>query len=50
MKKISVIIPNYNGYKYSDRCLKALENQTYKDFDVCIVDDCSTDDSYLKLL
>lgn len=46
MKKIAVIIPNYNGFKYSKKCLKALENQTFKDFTVCIVDDCSTDSSY----
>lgn len=49
MKKIAVIIPNYNGFSYSEKCFRALENQTYKDFEVCVIDDCSTDDSYLKL-
>mgnify|MGYP001423152862 CR=1 FL=1 len=46
---VSVIIPCFNGYRYMERCLKALEQQTCKDFEVVIIDDCSTDDSYLKL-
>lgn len=50
MKNITVIIPCFNGYKYMDKCLSALENQTYKDFNVIVVDDCSTDDSYQQLL
>lgn len=45
MSKVSVIIPCFNASAYIVRCLKALENQTYKDFDVIIVDDCSTDDT-----
>jgi len=49
MKKIAVIIPNYNGFSYSERCFKALESQTFKDFEVCVVDDCSTDDSFSRL-
>lgn len=50
MKKIAVIIPNYNGFSYSKRCFQALENQTFKDFEVCVIDDCSTDNSYTELL
>ncbi|MBR5694163.1 MAG: glycosyltransferase family 2 protein [Fibrobacter sp.] len=46
MKKIAVIIPNYNGFSYSERCFRSLENQTFKDFQVCVVDDCSTDNSF----
>jgi glycosyltransferase involved in cell wall biosynthesis len=48
-KKITVIIPCYNGFRYMEKCLNALETQTYKDFKVIIVDDCSTDDSYEEL-
>lgn len=33
-----------------DRCLTALKNQTYKDFEVIIIDDCSIDNSHTKLL
>ncbi len=43
--KISVIIPNYNGSKYIINCIKSLESQTYKDFEVIIIDDGSTDNS-----
>lgn len=50
MKKITVIIPCYNGYKFMSNCLTSLENQTYKDFKVIVVDDCSTDNTYEELL
>ena len=49
MKKVTIIIPNHNGFKYSENCFKALENQTFKDFSVCVIDDCSTDDSVERL-
>ncbi len=47
---ITVIVPCYNGFKDMANCLNALENQTYKKFKVIVVDDCSTDDSYERLL
>lgn len=43
--KISVIIPMYNVENYVGECLDSLLAQTFKDFEVIIVDDCSTDDS-----
>lgn len=43
---ISVVIPCYNGWKYMGKCLSAIENQTLKPYEIIIVDDCSTDDSY----
>lgn len=51
MKEItfSIIIPCYNGWKYIGKCLVSLENQTYKPNQVIVVDDCSTDDSYIML-
>lgn len=45
MAFFSVIIPNYNTECFIVRCLKALEQQTFKDFEVIIIDDCSTDNS-----
>lgn len=42
---VSVIIPCYNAAKYINHCLDSLAAQDYKDFDVIIVDDCSTDNS-----
>ncbi|WP_416327429.1 glycosyltransferase family 2 protein [[Eubacterium] hominis] len=47
--KYSVITANYNGYHLMDKYFESLENQTFKDFEVIIIDDCSTDDSYMKL-
>ncbi|MCM1258220.1 MAG: glycosyltransferase [Roseburia sp.] len=43
MKKISVIMPAYNVEPYIGRCLKSLEAQGLKDFEVIIVNDGSTD-------
>lgn len=45
MPKISVVIPCYNASGYIVRCLEALERQTFKDFDVIMIDDCSTDNT-----
>ncbi len=45
MPLISVIIPLYNAEKYIKACLDSLEAQTLKDFEVIVVDDCSTDRS-----
>ncbi|MDQ2085662.1 glycosyltransferase family A protein [Herbivorax sp. ANBcel31] len=47
---VSIIIPCYNSFKLMGRCLESLENQTYKNFEVIIIDDCSTDNSYNDLL
>ena len=49
MTKFSIIIPCYNRYNAMKNCLESLENQTFKNFEVIIVDDCSTDDSFEKL-
>ena len=42
---ISVIIPMYNVEKYVGQCLGSLLSQTFQDFEVIVVDDCSTDNS-----
>lgn len=43
MAKISVIIPVYNTQKYIEKCLNSLKEQTYKDIEVIVVNDGSTD-------
>jgi glycosyltransferase involved in cell wall biosynthesis len=47
---ISIIIPNYNHEKYLAQRLESVFNQTYTDFEVILLDDCSTDNSRAILL
>jgi glycosyltransferase involved in cell wall biosynthesis len=42
---ISIILPVYNGEKYLEQALQSCLNQTYKNFELIIVDDASTDNS-----
>lgn len=42
---ISVIVPIYNVGKYLEKCLKSIINQTYKNMEIILVDDGSTDNS-----
>lgn len=43
--KISIIIPIYNSEKYLNRLLESVINQTYKDIEIILVNDGSTDSS-----
>ena len=43
--KFSILVPVYNVEQYFEQCLQSLLNQTYKDFEVILVDDGSTDSS-----
>ena len=43
--KISVIVPVYNVEKYLTKCVDSIMNQTYKDLEIILVDDGSTDNS-----
>ena len=43
---VSVIIPMYNTEKYIGECLDSILAQTFQNFEVIVVDDCSTDSSY----
>lgn len=45
MPKISVIIPNYNHAIYLQKRIDSILNQTYQDFELILLDDCSIDNS-----
>ncbi len=42
---LSIIIPVYNAYQYLDQLIDCLVNQTYKDIEILLIDDGSTDGS-----
>lgn len=42
---VSVLIANYNNGKYLEEALNSIYNQTYRNWEIVIVDDCSSDNS-----
>jgi len=47
--KFSIIIPAYNSEKFIGECLNSILSQTYKNVEIIVVNDCSTDNT-LKVL
>lgn len=45
MARVSVLFPNYNNEPYLQEALDSIFNQSYSDFLIFFVDDCSTDNS-----
>lgn len=45
MPRVSVILPNYNYARYLDERIRSILSQTFRDFELLIVDDASTDES-----
>lgn len=46
MPKYSIIVPVYNMQELLPKCVDSIKARTYSDFEVVLVDDCSTDESY----
>lgn len=44
-KRISVVLPTYNRSKYLPKSIDSILSQTFSDFELIIVDDCSSDDT-----
>ena len=47
--EVTVIIPVYNTEKYLEKCIESVINQTFKDLEIILINDCSTDGS-LKII
>ena len=45
LKKISFIIPVFNTEEYVKKCIESVIDQTYKNIEIIVIDDGSTDDS-----
>lgn len=45
MPAVSVIVPNYNHARFLNQRIDTILNQTFKDFELILLDDCSSDDS-----
>ena len=45
MPKVTIVLPTYNGSQYLRASIESVINQTYKDLELVIVDDCSTDET-----
>lgn len=45
MKLVSIIVPVYNVEKYIEKCLSSIQNQSYKNLEIIIVNDGSPDNS-----
>lgn len=46
MSLVSILVPCYNHEKYVEDCLRSLCEQSYRNIELIIIDDCSSDNSY----
>jgi teichuronic acid biosynthesis glycosyltransferase TuaG len=46
---VSIIAPCFNGERYLDQCLESIFHQTYRNWELVIVDDASVDGSYKRI-
>lgn len=45
LPKVSILVLNYNGVRFLSDCLKSLEELSYPDYEVILIDNASSDDS-----
>ena len=46
---VSVVIPTFNRFEMLDEAIKSVQKQTFTDFEIIVVDDCSDDPRYSEL-
>lgn len=49
MSKVGIVLVNYNGEKFQNECIRTLKNQTYKNYEIIVVDNNSSDNSVKNL-
>ncbi|NTR00619.1 glycosyltransferase, partial [Enterococcus faecium] len=49
MKKVSIVMPAYNASRFITESVNSVQNQTYNNWEIIIVNDASTDDTQYKL-
>jgi len=49
MEKVAIIIPTYNSMGFLEKTIESCKNQSYRNVDIIIVDDCSEDNTRLYL-
>jgi glycosyltransferase involved in cell wall biosynthesis len=42
---VSILVANYNNGQYLEECIESIFNQTYKNWELLIIDDCSNRES-----
>ena len=47
--KVSIVMPCHNGEKYISQAIQSVQNQTWSDWELLVIDDCSTDDSVKRI-
>lgn len=50
MPKVSIVLPTYNGVKYIRESIDSIINQTFRDWELIVVNDCSTDNTLSVLM
>ena len=48
--RVSIIMPAFNAEKYVEQAIQSILEQTYKNWELLICDDASTDNTYLILI
>lgn len=46
---ISIIVPTFNSKQYINQAIQSILNQSYKNYEIIVVDDGSTDNTYEEL-